>query len=164
MGNQMIDAAALGGPKVAAVATLVSVCPVTPFLFTTYELPPEVEPLAAALRAGPASSRHLIWQVSVVVFAFPIAGVERGGMCVVCVVCVSGRWERGEWVGRRGRRGRQWEKREGEVRATAHLMIPHNPRLSPCSAVPCQRRLLLICHPWTPPLPLRATPTSLLLT
>ncbi|KAG2446236.1 hypothetical protein HXX76_000828 [Chlamydomonas incerta] len=62
IGNQMIDAAALGGPKVAAVATLVSLCPVSPFLFTTYELPPEVEPLAAALRAGPSSSRHLIWQ------------------------------------------------------------------------------------------------------
>ncbi|GFR41419.1 hypothetical protein Agub_g2103, partial [Astrephomene gubernaculifera] len=62
VGNQLIDAAALGGPKVAAVATLVSVCPVTPFLFTSYELPPEVAPAAAAMRACPSSSRHLIWQ------------------------------------------------------------------------------------------------------
>ncbi|KAG2497865.1 hypothetical protein HYH03_004131 [Edaphochlamys debaryana] len=60
--NQLIDAAALGGPKVAAVATLVSLCPVTPFLFTTYELPPESEAAAAAMRCLPASSRHLIWQ------------------------------------------------------------------------------------------------------
>eukprot|EP00198_Chlamydomonas_reinhardtii_P013397 XP_001702734.1 predicted protein [Chlamydomonas reinhardtii] len=53
VGNQMIDAAALGGPKVAAVATLVSVCPVTPFLFTTYELPPE------AVRASSAAPYYL---------------------------------------------------------------------------------------------------------
>lgn len=63
MGNQLIDAAALGAPKVAAVATLVSCCPVTPFLFTSYELPPEVAPAAAAMRACPSSSRHQLWQV-----------------------------------------------------------------------------------------------------
>ncbi|KXZ56156.1 hypothetical protein GPECTOR_1g133 [Gonium pectorale] len=62
VGNQLIDAAALGGPKVAAVATQVSVAPVTPFLFTSYELPPEVAPTAAAIRACPSSCKHLIWQ------------------------------------------------------------------------------------------------------
>ncbi|GLI68628.1 hypothetical protein VaNZ11_013106, partial [Volvox africanus] len=60
--NQLIDAAALGAPKVAAVATLVSSCPVTPFLFTSYELPPDVSAAAAAMRACASSSRHLLWQ------------------------------------------------------------------------------------------------------
>ncbi len=63
MGNQMIDAAAMGSPKVAAVATLTSVTPANPVLFTTYELPPEAEVAAAQMRAQANSCKHQIWQV-----------------------------------------------------------------------------------------------------
>lgn len=38
LSDQFIDAACLGGPKVATVATLTSVSPATPYLFTNYEL------------------------------------------------------------------------------------------------------------------------------
>ncbi len=47
------------------MATLVSLSPASPVLFTSYELPPEAEPAAAALRAVPGTSRHLLWQVRV---------------------------------------------------------------------------------------------------
>ena len=63
VGNQMIDAAALGGPKVAVLSTLTSVSPACPFMFTNYELPPEAQQHAAALRAVSTSSKHLVWQV-----------------------------------------------------------------------------------------------------
>lgn len=61
--NQLIDTAALGGPKVAVVSTLASVTPACPFLFTNYELPPDSQQRAAALRACSSSSKHLVWQV-----------------------------------------------------------------------------------------------------
>ena len=79
MGNQLIDAAPLGGPKVAAVATLVSCCPVTPFLFTSYELPPEVEPAAAAMHACPSSCKHQLWQVGGVGALAAALARRRGG-------------------------------------------------------------------------------------
>lgn len=60
--NQFIDAACLGGPKVAVVSTLTSVSPATPFLFRNYELPLEAESRARRIGASSGSSKHLVWQ------------------------------------------------------------------------------------------------------
>lgn len=73
--DRLIDHCVLGSPKTAIVATRVSVTPVQPYLFRTYQCPPETpDPTETGLSPGnecrptslccayPGSSRNALWE------------------------------------------------------------------------------------------------------
>mmetsp|Transcript_33096 Transcript_33096/g.82905 ORF Transcript_33096/g.82905 Transcript_33096/m.82905 type:complete len:1057 (+) Transcript_33096:2-3172(+) len=62
LSDSFIDTAALGGPKVFVVSTLVSVTPASPYLFRNYEYPPEGSQQRAAMGIEFGSSKHEVWK------------------------------------------------------------------------------------------------------
>lgn len=73
--DRLIDHCVLGSPKTAIVATRVSVTPVQPYLFRTYQCPPEIpDPTETGLSPGdecrptslccayPGSNRNALWE------------------------------------------------------------------------------------------------------